>query len=122
MEQNKIKVFYDGQCGLCAKEIGHYKKIAKPGLFDWIDITEDADLFEKLGFKLEEGLKILHVQTRDGDIKKGVDGFIIIWQNLGKNWATLGFLIRVPIIKQATGILYLLFAKWRFKKMGYRCS
>ena len=28
-----IKVFYDGKCGLCSKEINHYRKIAGAGIF-----------------------------------------------------------------------------------------
>ena len=35
----KISVFYDGKCGLCDKEISHYKKIAPPEIFNWQDIT-----------------------------------------------------------------------------------
>ena len=35
-----ITVFYDGKCGLCSKEINHYKKIAPQGIFNWQDITE----------------------------------------------------------------------------------
>jgi len=38
-----ITVFYDGQCGLCLKEINHYKKIAPPNIFEWKDITLSAN-------------------------------------------------------------------------------
>ena len=30
-ENNLVTVFYDGKCGLCSKEINHYKKIAPTG-------------------------------------------------------------------------------------------
>ena len=29
--ENLVTVFYDGKCGLCSKEINHYKKIAPTG-------------------------------------------------------------------------------------------
>ena len=32
-----IKVFYDGKCGLCSKEIGHYMKISPPKTFIWLE-------------------------------------------------------------------------------------
>ena len=30
-KENLVTVFYDGKCGLCSKEINHYKKIAPTG-------------------------------------------------------------------------------------------
>ena len=38
-----ITVFFDGKCGLCSKEISHYRKIAPDGIFIWQDITKSAD-------------------------------------------------------------------------------
>ena len=46
-DENKlITVFYDGKCGLCNKEIDHYRKISPVGIFNWQDITtsNNADL------------------------------------------------------------------------------
>ena len=37
-----ITVFYDGQCGLCRREIDYYRRIAPSGLFDWVDIAGNA--------------------------------------------------------------------------------
>ena len=42
-----ITVLYDGKCGLCRKEINHYRKIAPDNIFDWQDITESADDLKK---------------------------------------------------------------------------
>ena len=36
---DNIKVFYDGKCGLCSKEINYYKKISPDNLFEWYDIA-----------------------------------------------------------------------------------
>ena len=43
-KNNMITVFYDGKCGLCSKEINHYRKVAPSGIFSWQDITESARL------------------------------------------------------------------------------
>merc|ERR1711973_223740 len=56
----KISVFYDGKCGLCDKEISHYKKIAPPEIFNWQDITECDKQLRERGVSLAEGLKLLH--------------------------------------------------------------
>ena len=34
----KIKVFYDGKCNICKREINFYSKIDKDKNFDWINI------------------------------------------------------------------------------------
>ena len=48
IRRNKmIKVFYDGKCGLCAKEINHYKEIAPQGIFEWVDVTESPKRLEQ---------------------------------------------------------------------------
>ena len=54
-DENKlITVFYDGKCGLCNKEIDHYRKISPVGIFHWQDITKsnNADL-TKAGIRYE---------------------------------------------------------------------
>lgn len=117
-----ITVFFDGQCGLCAKEINHYKKVAPANTFEWVDITQTPEPFERLGYAVEEGLRLLHVQDNAGKIHIGVDAFICIWRSLKRNWQLLGFLVRIPGVKQLISRMYLLFANWRFKRMGYRCK
>ena len=74
----KIQVFYDGACGLCAKEINHYKKIAPPDIFEWVDITVTPDPFESLGYKKEDGLRALHARDKDGAMHIDVDAFILM--------------------------------------------
>jgi len=56
------RVFYDGKCGLCRGEIEYYKRIAPVGVFDWVDITDDASSLEKLGIAYADRLKLLHAQ------------------------------------------------------------
>ena len=92
-----ITVFYDGKCGLCSKEVSHYRKIAPAGVFDWQDITESAEDLNKEGISLSEGLKLLHAKDKSGQMHVGVDAFILIWKQL-KRWRVLAFLVGLPII------------------------
>ena len=48
------KVFYDGKCGLCSKEINYYKRIAPKNIFEWHDIASNP-----------EKLKEVHVSQYD---------------------------------------------------------
>lgn len=116
--KNKIIVFYDGSCGMCSKEIKYYKSIAPTETFTWVDITRSPLLFTDLGYKLADGLKVLHVRDENKIIRKGVDAFIAIWRQI-RYWKTLSYFFSIPIVKQLLQIIYLLFAKWRFKKMNY---
>jgi len=113
-----ITVFYDGKCGLCRREIHHYRNIAPEGVFEWVDITVSPAGFNALGFSLSEGLKALHVRDNEHVIHKGVDAFIIIWQAL-PGWRMLGSTVRLPFIRPVAASLYNTFASWRFNRLGY---
>lgn len=115
---NLIKVFYDGKCGLCSKEINHYKKIAPADIFDWVDITRSPEVLKKENLNLEETLKLLHVKDRDGKLHIGADAFILIWQQLHR-WKLLARLVSLPIIRQTANMVYKVFANWRFKRITY---
>ena len=113
-----ITVFYDGKCGLCRREIEHYKRIAREGVFEWVDITVTPMPFRALGYTVASGLKALHVRDGTGIMHIGVDGFIIIWRALPR-WRLLAMLISLPIIRPLVRRVYAAFAAWRFKKLGY---
>ena len=49
-----IKVFFDGKCGLCSKEINYYIKIAPAGIFDWQDINLLNDDFVNGDIKISD--------------------------------------------------------------------
>ena len=113
-----ITVFYDGKCGLCSKEINHYRKIAPNGIFDWQDITKSTDDLKKEGISLPQGLKLLHAKDDNGQLHVGVDAFILIWKQL-KLWRILAAVVAFPIIRQTTNIAYRAFADWRFKRLDH---
>ncbi|MGB0238632.1 MAG: thiol-disulfide oxidoreductase DCC family protein [Cycloclasticus sp.] len=113
-----ITVFYDGKCGLCSKEINHYRKIAPSNIFNWQDITESADELNQEGITLAEGLRLLHAKDNSGQIHVGVDAFILIWKQLSR-WCVLAFLVGLPIIRHIANAAYRAFANWRFKKLEH---
>ncbi len=115
-----ISVYYDGKCGLCAKEINHYMKIAPLDKFEWVDVTESQDALTEHGISYAQSLKLLHVKDHDGTIYKEIRAFAVIWSNLNKwYWSVFACLIKLPIILQISNGLYRLFAAWRFKKLKH---
>lgn len=113
-----ITVFYDGKCGLCSKEINHYRKIAPSGIFVWQDITESADDVKIAGISLAAGLKRLHAKDTDGILFVGIDAFILIWKQL-QRWRLLASLVSLPVIHQLADFAYRMFAHWRFKRLAH---
>ena len=113
-----ITVFYDGKCGLCAREIAYYRRIAPAGVFAWHDITESAELLHSAGISLAEGLKLLHVQDETGQLHIGVDAFIVIWKSLPR-WRVLALLVALPVVRPLTNYVYRAFATWRFSRLEH---
>lgn len=113
-----ITVFYDGKCGLCSKEINHYRSIAPDGIFDWQDITKSANGLAKEGISLAEGLRLLHAKDDAGRMHVGVDAFILIWKQL-KRWRVLSVVVALPVVRQIADMVYRAFANWRFKRLKH---
>ena len=113
-----ITVFYDGKCGLCSREIDHYRKIAPQGIFSWQDITESAVELEEQGISLAQGLKLLHVKDASGEMHTGVDAFILIWRQL-RRWHVLALFVGLPVVRQIANLTYRVFADWRFKRLAH---
>jgi predicted DCC family thiol-disulfide oxidoreductase YuxK len=113
-----ITVFYDGQCGLCRREIDYYKRIAPQGLFDWHDITLHSDALERLGISYVDALKQLHARDDQGTMHIGVDAFLLIWSVLPR-WRWLARIVKMPLIYSTAHFLYRIFANWRFNRLNH---
>lgn len=113
-----IKVYFDGKCGLCTKEINYYKKISPPNLFQWCDIFEHQSDLESIGVTTLDALMFLHAVDENRALYKGVDAFALIWINLDK-WRVLAFIVSLPGVRMMFSLMYKIFAKWRFKRMDY---
>ena len=69
------KVFYDGNCPICNKEIELYKKLNKNKSVKWYNIYTDNKALKIINKSREECLKAFHVI--DGDkIYKETDAFL----------------------------------------------
>ena len=113
-----IKVYYDGKCNLCSKEIKYYKSITDKNLFRWLDIATNPKYLSSIKVSQKDALLYLHATDENNKLFKGVDAFLLIWKNI-KYWKILYFLISLPIIKQLSVLLYKKFAKYRFSKLSH---
>lgn len=113
-----IKVFYDDRCPLCRREIEYYKKISPATAINWCGISHNTQLLEQHCISNTESLKILHAINIENKMFKGVDAFILIWQQL-PGWRWLAKFVALPIVYQVTKGIYRIFAHWRFKSLDH---
>ncbi len=78
----KLKIFYDGGCKVCAWEVDKYVKHDKMGVLGKIDINASGFDATRFGLDAARVRKYFHVLTNDGKVIAGVDAFIEIWKAL----------------------------------------
>lgn len=110
-----IVVYFDGQCGLCAKEIRYYQQIAPVQVFEWVDIMAEPKQITQYGVTLQDALMALHVQDHLGQWHKGLQAFQVIWRELPR-WRWLAFITALPVLSSCLNVCYRVFAAWRFKR------
>ena len=113
-----ITVYYDGKCGLCRREINHYKRVAPSGVFNWQDITVNPSVVQEIGISYADGLKLLHARDKHGRVHVGVDAFLLIWRHINR-WHMLAKLVDSPLIRPLANSAYRIFAMWRFKRLSH---
>ena len=113
-----IKVFYDDRCPLCIREINYYKRITPSADIVWRGIDQNINTLEKNGISYIESLKILHVINTEGKLYRGVDAFILIWQQLS-GWRWFAKIVKLPVIYHVSKTLYSIFARWRFNQLTH---
>ncbi len=99
----KLKVFFDGSCHLCDREIKHYLKKDKKDLL--IPINIEAQDFDASHYNLDAKEAQLHIHAidEDGKIYTKIDTFIEIWK-------------RIPRYHFAAKIASISFVKWIMDK------
>lgn len=115
---NKTIVFYDGGCGLCSKEINHYRRCDRKMLIDWVDIQAGSDWLHQLGIRHADAMHELHVLRWDGVVVKGAAAFASIWSKLPR-YSILGKLLYRFHMVPIANWFYRRFANWHFK---HRCA
>ncbi|MDP2283741.1 MAG: DUF393 domain-containing protein [Pseudohongiella sp.] len=112
-----LRVYYDGLCPLCTKEINHIKRLDKQGLLDMQDINA-ADFAQRFPhIDAVKADRILHGELPDGRIILGLDVTCMAWALVGKgHWFAF---MRWPLIKPVADQVYLYFAKHRHRISGW---
>ena len=113
-----MDVYFDGKCGLCSKEIAHYRSLPGAEHLRWHDIASDPSPLREVGVSQADALMALHVRREDGRLVKGVDAFIAIWNRFPR-WRLLGRLAGLPLVHGLAQRAYDVFAKRRFARLEH---
>ena len=111
-EADSLKVFYDGACPLCAREIAHYQALAPLCRMEWVDVSSLPEGAVARGLTRAEALARMHVVAPDGSVISGARAFIAMWERL-PGWRWLARLAAIPPIPSVLEWLYRGFLRLR---------
>ncbi len=118
MSVTSLTVLFDGGCPLCSREIAHYQKLKSLIPIHWVDIASDDEALTQRGLKREDAMAEFHVLDDTGQIHKGADGFVVLWQALPCfRWlaSICQTLHLLPMMRWG----YARFARWHYQR---RCA
>lgn len=118
MASTRPRVFYDGECPLCRREINHYRRLDRESRLDWIDITQRSDELARHGLSYEKAMARFHVLDFDGKWQTGAHGFAVLWSHL-PYFRWLAWVTRRLRLLSPLDFLYRHFARWRARR---RCA
>ena len=101
----EARVFFDGACPLCVREIAAYRRSGEGLPIEWVDVSTPTATAPP-GFDLARMKRRFHVTAADGRMLSGAQAFAYLWDSL-PGWRLLGRLARLP------GVLMLLEAMYR---------
>lgn len=108
-----LKVFYDGACGVCDKEMAYYRTIADQRV-RFINIAAEDFHPERYGKKAAEFQKELHVCDAHNRFYTGVEAFRKLWDVLPSPfYPLLSLFVGLPGINLAAHCGYAVFARFR---------
>ena len=108
-----LAVFYDGACGVCSKEIAHYRSIADQRI-RFVNIAAADFDAASYGRTAAEFQAQLHARDARGRFFTGVEAFRRLWEALPSPFYPLlsGF-VGLPGVHLAARTGYALFARFR---------
>lgn len=107
-----LKVFYDGQCIVCSKEIDVYKRKDIHDRVDFVDISSPLFDASQEGLDPKKVRSVFHVKSSQGRLHTGVDGFVAIWDTL-EIFSTLSALAKSVYVRPIFDLGYFAFTKVR---------
>jgi predicted DCC family thiol-disulfide oxidoreductase YuxK len=107
---NKLTIFYDGNCPLCNLEMQKLKQCDTNELIILINLHQPGFSTQFPHINIENAMKMLHAEYQ-GKVLLALDVTHRAWTLVGRK--TLAAPLQWPIIKQLAHCTYLILAKYR---------
>jgi predicted DCC family thiol-disulfide oxidoreductase YuxK len=107
-----MKVYFDGGCRVCSREIDFYRRKRGSEKIQWVDISKSNFDARSEGLDPKTIMRVFHVRDERGNLITGVPAFIEIWKRLPdlQFWESL---THVPGARTAMGLGYSVFMRVR---------
>lgn len=106
---NEVKVWYDGACPLCLREIGVMRRLDRKGAIAFVDVSQSAD--PSCPVDQSDLLARFHAQE-NGEVVSGAAAFAAMWRAIPV-LRPLGLLARNRLILGLLERAYIQFLKVR---------
>ncbi len=116
-ESATLRIYYDGLCPLCLREMQHLQRLDRTQQLDLQDINA-ADFAERFpNIDPLHADRILHGELADGRLLYGLDVTVLAWRLVGRGrWVSF---LRWPLIRPVADRVYLFFARHRHRISGW---
>ncbi|PLX73440.1 MAG: DUF393 domain-containing protein [Desulfuromonas sp.] len=115
-----LKIFYDGACPVCSREVEHYRRQDRSGRLQAIDISAPEFDPKVYGIPFQDFMYQLHVIDADGEVYLGVDAFRAIWRAFPDSlvYRTMARILALPVMNPLARVGYRIFARLRPRLPG----
>ena len=103
-----MKIFYDGACPVCRREIRFYKQRAGAAGFQWLDVNNLSEEFIPSGHSRDDLLRRFHVQHPTEGVVSGTTAFALLWQEMF-GWSWLLRAVKLPVVRETCELGYTIF-------------
>jgi predicted DCC family thiol-disulfide oxidoreductase YuxK len=119
-QQYPLRIFYDGQCPVCNREIQRHLRHDRLGHLRAIDIAAPDFNATAYGLDAQRVHDVMHVLTADGQVFTEVEAFICIWNALPPRLdrRLMIALLRLPPVRTIADRAYRAFAQNRVRLFG----
>lgn len=99
-----LRILYNGDCPVCAREIAHYRRVASASAADIVFDDLTALGARAVPLDPEAARRRLHA-VEDGRLVHGLPAFRALWRRL-PGWRWLARLTGLPLVRPVAAWLY----------------
>lgn len=106
---SRVKVWFDGACPVCSREIAIMRRIDRTGAIDFVDVSQGGD--PSCPIDQTQLLARFHAEE-NGEVLSGAAAFAAMWRAIPRlRW--LGLLARNRVVLRVLEWFYLGFLRFR---------